>query len=353
MSGTWRVTWRAKMTSDRHFLELWGMMSTPGEGSLTTRRVGDTNVLLCKDSEGTFGIVMHNVRDRFRNPRLANLSFSTPPMMGLSVDGGPAESVRDCLILNASKALDPVMLSLVMEHLLETNQGTELTADDLSRTIDEVMLLARRDSLPPTREEVVGAWGEMYLMLCLLRECGSHQAQMSVISGWEGEGHRERVDFRFPGCGSSIEVKTCSDGARFHHIGGVDQLTPPTGCDRGFLGSLSVVEDDHGRTCAGLLSAIRGALVGSAEERGLAGKALDGRARTRGAECLDDALFLWLEDDADEFRLYPFESVPRPTWDGTVDDVEWSADLTTSECLDDTERQAEIRKIASGGDQKH
>jgi hypothetical protein len=132
----------------------------------------------------------------------------------------------------------------------------------------------------------------------------------------------------------------------------MDQLTPPTGCNTGFLGSLSVVEDEHGKTCTGLLSSIRGTLLGSVEERAIAGIALDKRVKTRGAECLDDVLFLWLEDDAGEFRLYHFESVPRPTWDGTVDDVEWSADLATAAYLDDAERELVIQAIASGGDQQ-
>jgi hypothetical protein len=172
---------------------------------------------------------------------------------------------------------------------------------------------------------------------------------MAMIHGWEGEGHREKVDFRFPDSGLAIEAKTCSDGQRMHHIGGQDQLTPPTGCESGFLGSMSVVESDYGRTCAGLVEAIANSLIGSSEQKELAKELLKRRVETRGAECLDDTIFLWLEDDDDRFRLYPFDDVPRPAWDDSVSEVEWVADLRNATCLEDSDRDAAVASITRRG----
>ena len=107
-----------------------------------------------------------------------------------------------------------------------------------------------------------------------------------------------------------------------------------------------MVEDEYGKTCSMLLSDAKRGLLGTLDERSLASEHIDRRARTRGAECQDESLFLWLEDESDESRLYPFGSVPRPTWDESVGDVEWSADLTKAEFLGDEDRDAEIGRIA-------
>ena len=75
--------------------------------------------------------------------------------------------------------------------------------------------------------------------------------------------------------------------------------------------------------------------------------------------CYDSSIQPILKDrilaslDSDEFRLYPFDSVPRPNWDGSVGEVEWSADLTTALQLGDDDRTEVIQTISNISDQKH
>jgi len=64
---------------------------------------------------------------------------------------------------------------------------------------------------------------------------------------------------------------------------------------------------------------------------------------------LDDTTFLWLEDDDDRFRLYPFDDVPRPAWDDSVSEVEWVADLRNAPCLGDSDRDATVSSITRRG----
>ena len=323
---------------ERSFLELWGQMSRPSEGRKTIRPVSGTdNVLLSKDSDGTFGIVLHGVRDEFRNPNLANLEFKTDSVMNQTI-GGQTRRLSDCLNLNASNSLDPVMLSLVMEHLLKSSEKRTFTSEDLSDTIDEVIKLTKRSSRPPTMEEIVGAWGELYLLLQLVSECSDPDKQLKVIGGWEGV-RRQIIDFTIPELALAIEVKTCLDGVRAHHIRGYNQITIPTGCQIGLLASLSVVENDQGLTCSSLVSSIRSSLVGSREQRDKANALLDQRLRIRGSECEDAALFLWLEDDSEPYRAFHFRDVPRPPLEEHVSEVEWVAELAQTDSLGEDEME--------------
>ena len=213
---------------------------------------GTDNVLLSKDSDGTFGIVLHGVRDEFRNPNLANLEFKTDSVMNQTIGGRPG-GCRTTSQPERLQLLDPVMLSLVMEHLLKSSEKRTFTAEDLSDTIDEAIKLTKRSSRPPTMEEIVGAWGELHLLLQLVSECSNPDKQLKVIGGWEGV-RRQIIDFTIPELALAIEVKTCLDGVRAHHIRGYNQITIPTGCQIGLLASLSVVENDQGLTCSSLVS---------------------------------------------------------------------------------------------------
>ena len=160
-------------------------MKRPKEGRRTIRTVAGTdNILLSKDEEGTFGIVIFGVKDAFRNPNLANLEFDFDSEINLTINK-KTRRLTKCLNLRASSSLDPVMLSLVMEHLLlKSSEKSTFSAKDLSETIDEVIKLTQRTSRPPTKDEIVGAWGELYILLSLISDCDDHEKQLGIIGGW-------------------------------------------------------------------------------------------------------------------------------------------------------------------------
>ena len=156
---------------------------------------------------------------------------------------------------------------------------------------------------------------------------------------------RQTIDFRFAEAGVALEAKTCSDGLRMHHIGGDGQITTPPGYDCGALVSMSVRDNDHGKTCKDLVKSILSSLVGSEEEKGSSKSLLEDRIRIRGSECHDDSIFLWLEDDEDPMRLYRFEDVPSPVPEGGVYEVEWVADLKQASPISDTEASEIVDRV--------
>ena len=323
--------------SDRSFLELWASMKPPKEGRRRIRTVAGTdNILLSKDEEGTFGIVIFGVKDEFRDPNLANLEFDFDSEINLTINK-KTRRLTQCLNLRASSSLDPIMLSLVMEHLLlKSSEKSTFSAKDLSETIDEVIKLTQRTSRPPTKDEIVGAWGELYVLLSLISDCDDHEKQLGIIGGWEGV-RRQIIDFTIPALSLAIEVKTCSDGVRAHHIRGYNQITVPAEFQNGLLFSLSVRENEEGHTCSDLVSSIRSALSGTKSQKETANSLLTQRLLIRGTECNDESLFLWLEEDSDPYRAFHFGDVPRPPLEDHVSQVEWVAEFGQTSPIPETE----------------
>ena len=108
---------------------------------------------------------------------------------------------------------------------------------------------------------------------------------------------------------------------------------------------MSVQDNDHGKTCKDLVHAIRHSLCGTEEEIDSAKSLLEDRVRIRGSECLDDSIFLWLEDDEDPMRLYRFDDVPSPVSAGDVFEVEWVADFMQASPMSGSERGSVMDRI--------
>lgn len=73
----------------------------------------------------------------------------------------------------------------------------------------------------PTRQSVIGLFGELWVLRELLRE------KRASVSSWTGA-EQEVHDFRI--CGFELEVKTTTGNSREHVIHGINQLRPTEGC---------------------------------------------------------------------------------------------------------------------------
>ena len=126
--------------------------------------------------------------------------------------------------------------------------------------LEQVIELVRRPTPLPTKEEVVGAWGELFVLKLLLESASNEREWGGILSGWEAQGEaRDIIDFRFHHLrgGTAIEVKTSTSG-RIHHIRGMNQVTVPAGFHQGMLASVCIrfADGGAGKTCAQLIEEI-------------------------------------------------------------------------------------------------
>lgn len=108
-----------------------------------------------------------------------------------------------------------------------------------------IEMALRRAAL--SEELVLGLFGELRLLECLLRNATTAQQRASCLSSWKGYERTSR-DFTFSN-GKSVEVKTTRAAGSTHHINSLAQIDPKRGAqgdpeEQLFLFSVGVQSDD-------------------------------------------------------------------------------------------------------------
>ena len=310
-------------------LQTWGRLKTPKEGSYSTETIPRTNVCIFKDHLDSMGLLLSGVRPPHRTPRLENISFTMKEEKHL-VQGDRVTKLRDCLEVNLGPGFDPELMLRILEAMQRRSKDTHYSSDVLIEVIHDVLEMFRRPPKLPTKEEVIGAWGEMEVLRMLVSRATSHKDRMRIISGWEASGSgRDIIDLRFqtPLGRIAIEVKT-STSSRSHHINGIGQVTVPENYARGFLASILIREGDSsmGQSAVEVLTELERAATGSGDEQDEYLRKLKERTQLRGQACTDDRYFFFTGDPS--LRLIDMDDVPRPTVQDNVSEVEWVADVS-------------------------
>ena len=195
--------------------------------------------------------------------------------------------------------------------------------------------LVKRPPNPPSKQEVVGAWGELKLLHSFIKSAGSNKLQSRFINGWEASPtNRSIIDFMFPflNSGVALEAKTSCIG-RTHHFHGLPQVTIPDDYNHGWIASLVIAEDNTtGQTCSDLVSSIKKTFIGTENE--IASNVGDFvmKLLNRGAASTDERFRFTLHESS--LKLIEMSVVPRPILSPGVKQVEWSAEVEDCPTVD-------------------
>lgn len=257
------------------------------------------------------------------------------------IPGQGTRRLNGCLILLASSEINASVLGLILDQMFYSEPGGTFSTDLLFEVLDDVEKILRRPKNPPTKEEVIGAWGELYVMLYLLNSTHDHQTQLSILKGWEGE-TREKIDFRFARARQAMEIKSTLTEERRHHMHGLEQVVVPDGYLQGSLASICMIEQP-GQCCAELVTSIEDVARGTDEEIIRFKEELQRKIWVRGKECIDERFFFEIGERG--MRLFDFSHVPRPEATDDMVPLEWIAMLRDENALPESELSSRLRFI--------
>jgi len=259
------------------------------------------------------------------------------------IPGQGTRRLNGCLVLLASSNINASVLSLILDQMFHSEPSGIFSTVLLFEVLDDVEKILKRPKSPPTKEEVIGAWGELYVMLYLLRSSTDHQTQLAILRGWEGE-KREKIDFRFARARQAMEIKSTLAEERHHHMHGLEQVTVPDGFLEGSLASICMVEQP-GQSCADLVASIKGVAIGTEDEILRFQEELQRRIRVRGKECGDERFFFEISEHG--MRFFDFAAVPCPEATDRMVPLEWIAKLSDDNALLESELSARLRSITT------
>ena len=329
------------MPSQMTFRKTWEAMSLPpNEETTTISPVSGTNAYLAKSFDGSMGLFLKDVTDSLPHRTYKHLDMTMHNRKEVNLPRRRL-MLRNVLVLSADHEVKSPVLSLILEGLFDQEPSGHFTASDMVAVLDDVEELLRKPKALPTKEEVAGAWGELYVLRLLLQSTPSPELRHSILSGWEGE-VREKLDFRFLFAVQALEVKTTMSSVRIHHLHGTEQVTIPPGFEHGTLASLCVVAD-QGNTCEDMLESIAALASGTGAQKERFLNLLERRKLIRGVVCTDarfpfDVLRSGLQ-------FFDFSEVPTPGEVDGVTPIEWLSDLSNATALTSSETDALISRI--------
>ena len=330
------------MPPSRSIRETWNRISTPKrEDEQGVKQISNTNLLLLKGHDGAFGLCLYGVTQPSRSKHYLHMDLEFTHRKDMVIPGQGTRRLNGCLILLASPEINASVLGLILNQMFYSEPSGTFSTDILFEVLDDVEKILKRPKNPPTKEEVIGAWGELYVMLYLLRSTSDHQTQLSIIKGWEGE-TREKIDFRFARARQVMEIKSTLSEERHHHMHGLEQVVVPDGYLEGSLASICMVEQP-GQSCAELVACINDVARGTDEEILRFREEFQRKIMIRGKECTDKRFFFEISEHG--MKFFDFSCVPHPEATDDMVPLEWIAKLSNEKALLESDLSSRLRSI--------
>ena len=311
------------MENKKHIeiLKAWDKMNVPNPGAKMMLQYLSTNLWIFKTSDKIFGFLisgtMGQIKDNYKN-----IITSWLPHV---IDKINKIKLENCLVIEASKNIDSKLFCTNISSLFEIQDKNHLfkvnEIDEALRKIEDITLKESDEF-----NQVVGVWGELYLINELIKITRGEKSKLEIIESWEGVETRSIIDFNFKSRKTKIEVKTTTESIRTHHFNGLDQVSKDTIWD-GYLASFCINIDEGGLSCDDLVNSINKNISKEIFPY------FEKKLKLRGASCYN-TMHKFVINSSKKMEFFDFYQVPKPIIEDGVGKIEWNAVLENKHFLD-------------------
>ena len=283
-----------------------------------------SNLWVLKNSNGGFGFLITDTISKLDSDYKNIVSDWKKNLKNKN-----GQILKRCLIIEAKDNIDSKLFCSAISSLFEIKDKNYLfkinEIEEALRKIEEITL---KES--DAYNEVIGVWGELYLINELLKHTSNAIDKIEIIDSWESVESRSIIDLNIKSKKTKIEVKTTTESIRIHHFNGLGQVSKVSS-QKGFLASLCIIPDDNGLSCLDLVKYIEKNIPIHYHT------IVDKKLRIRGEFCRNNKFHFSLTPSKN-LEFFDFDEVPKPTIEDGIGKITWEATLENKQHIDATKK---------------
>lgn len=313
-------------------LTSWEQAKVPNTNNLTLINYPKSNLWILKTHDKRFGFLivgtLGQIKDNYKN-----LEIKWIP----NLYDNSGKKLENCLVITGAKNIDSYLFCSAINSLFKTVKDEKVfSVKEIKAALNEIDKITRKEI--DELNEVIGAWGELYLLKEMIICTKDDINKYELLSSWEGVDDRTKIDFNISSKKIKIEVKTTTSENRLHYFNGLGQVIKGKDWD-GYLASFCIAVDESGHTCFNLIRLLRANLNPDALSL------LEEKLKIRGKVCMNNEIRIIINTDKN-LELFDFKNVPKPSIEPGVGRIEWEADLENQSHLSETEKMKIIRMFS-------
>jgi hypothetical protein len=308
------------MSSNNKIFNDWNGLLLPTKGHKMMFQYLNTNLWIFKTYDGRFGFLISGTLGQTKN----NYKNIIIEWQYLVEDKENRIKLKNCLIIEASQKINSQLFCSNISSLFKVHDKNYFfKINEIEDSLKEIEEITLKDEIDFS--EVIGVWGEIYLLNELINKAKVDKDKMEIIESWEGAENRSKIDFNFKSKKIQIEVKTTIDLIRIHHFNGLEQVTKINQFE-GFLASLCINLDDSGLSCIDLINSIKKNIKDSCLP------SLENKIKIRG-KASNNNKYRFVINPSKQMEFFDFLQVPKPLIEDGVGEVQWTAVLENKKFL--------------------